>query len=167
MANKTASGKFIDMDKLRLKNEDVIAVGNMRTNARGDELGPGGKIIKTRNEKMNENYKLHTMIPKEDVVYDTLSDARMMANTDTTNAGKQITADEIVTKVEDAASKVTNAVKESEPPRQKVNFGEIKVQGADEVPVVSTKKPRGGLAASVSAPEENKTSIPERKVRRI
>ena len=46
----TAMGKAFDMDQLRLKNEDTIAVGNMNVNARGDKLGAGGKLIKTRNE---------------------------------------------------------------------------------------------------------------------
>ena len=57
---RTALGKQIDMDQLRLNNEEVIAVGNMKVNARGDELGPGGEIIRTRNEVMNEYYKLNT-----------------------------------------------------------------------------------------------------------
>ena len=39
-------GKAIDMDLLRQRNELTPAVGNVRVNARGDELGPGGKIIK-------------------------------------------------------------------------------------------------------------------------
>lgn len=64
---KSANGKIVDMDGLRLKNEDTIAVGNMRTNARGDELGPGGQVVKTRNQRMNENYKLHTMIPTDEM----------------------------------------------------------------------------------------------------
>ena len=34
------------MDLLRQRNELTPAVGNVRVNARGDELGPGGKIIK-------------------------------------------------------------------------------------------------------------------------
>mgnify|MGYP001178273240 CR=1 FL=1 len=57
---RTALGKAVDMDKLRLGNEDVIAVGNMKVNARGDELGPGGEVIRTRNEVMNDYYRLNT-----------------------------------------------------------------------------------------------------------
>jgi hypothetical protein len=57
---KTALGKSVDIDQLRLTNEDVIAVGNMKVNARGDELGPGGEVVRTRNEIMNDYYKLHT-----------------------------------------------------------------------------------------------------------
>ena len=51
---KTMQGKELDLDKLRMKNEMTLAVGNVRMNARGDELGPGGKIVRKREEKMNE-----------------------------------------------------------------------------------------------------------------
>jgi hypothetical protein len=57
---KSALGRAIDMDTLRLANEETIAVGNMRVNARGDELGPGGEVVRTRNEVMAEYYKLNT-----------------------------------------------------------------------------------------------------------
>jgi hypothetical protein len=59
---KTAMGKNIDMDQLRLTNEEVIAVGNMKVNARGDELGPGGEVVRTRNQIMNDYYKLNTPV---------------------------------------------------------------------------------------------------------
>jgi len=64
MASKyrTAQGKTIDIDKLRLVNEKTIAVGNMKVNARGDQLGQGGKIIATRNEVMSQQYKLHSPV---------------------------------------------------------------------------------------------------------
>ena len=39
-------GKEIDMTKLVMQNEMTVAVGNVKVNARGDELGPGGKIIR-------------------------------------------------------------------------------------------------------------------------
>ena len=47
-------GREIDMDKLIARNEMEIAVGNMRVNARGDQVGPGGKIIKTREQLIAE-----------------------------------------------------------------------------------------------------------------
>ena len=52
-------GKAIDMDLLRQKNELTPAVGNVRVNARGDELGPGGKIIRKREEVMADYYRDH------------------------------------------------------------------------------------------------------------
>lgn len=53
---RTMQGKEIDLDKLRNRNETVLAVGNARVNARGDEIGPGGKIIRKREEVMAEYY---------------------------------------------------------------------------------------------------------------
>jgi len=66
--NRTALGKSIDMDNLRLMNEDTIAVGNMRVNARGDELGPGGAVVKTRNQVMDEYYRLNTPTPVDTAI---------------------------------------------------------------------------------------------------
>lgn len=57
---RTAGGKVVNIDNLILANENTIAVGNMGVNARGDELGPGGKVIATRNQNMNDYYKLNT-----------------------------------------------------------------------------------------------------------
>jgi len=48
---KTAiNGKEVDMHKLRMQNEMTVAVGNVRVNARGDELGPNGQIVRRREE---------------------------------------------------------------------------------------------------------------------
>jgi hypothetical protein len=51
---KTMQGKEIDLDKLRMKHESTLAVGNARMNARGDEIGPRGKVIKKREESSIE-----------------------------------------------------------------------------------------------------------------
>lgn len=52
--HKTMQGKEIDLDKLRIRNETTLAVGNAKMNARGDELGPNGKIIRKREEASTE-----------------------------------------------------------------------------------------------------------------
>lgn len=54
---KTMQGKPIDMDLLRKRNELTPAVGNAKVNARGDELGPGGKIAKKREEVLADYYR--------------------------------------------------------------------------------------------------------------
>lgn len=54
---KTMQGKPIDMDLLRKRNELTPAVGNAKVNARGDELGPGGKIVKKREEVLADYYR--------------------------------------------------------------------------------------------------------------
>jgi hypothetical protein len=59
---KTMQGKEIDMEKLALRNELTPAVGNAKVNARGDELGPGGRIERTREKVMADYYKLNTPV---------------------------------------------------------------------------------------------------------
>lgn len=54
---KTMQGREVDMDKLMTQNELMPAVGNVRVNARGDELGPGGRIIKKREDIVAEYYE--------------------------------------------------------------------------------------------------------------
>ena len=63
---RTARGKLVDIDQIIIANEEAIAVGNMKVNARGDQLGPGGKIKKTRNKVMKEFYKPHKVGPMPD-----------------------------------------------------------------------------------------------------
>ena len=50
-------GKEVDMEKLSLQNELIPAAGNAKVNARGDEIGPGGKIIRTREQILQDYYK--------------------------------------------------------------------------------------------------------------
>lgn len=77
----TANGKRINIDAIVSQNEESIAVGNMRVNARGDELGPGGRIERTKEKVMADYYKLNTPVatdlkpmpretPKPDLVDD-------------------------------------------------------------------------------------------------
>lgn len=47
----TMQGKPIDFEAMRTKHEKTVAVGNAGTNARGDTLGKGAKIVKKRDEK--------------------------------------------------------------------------------------------------------------------
>lgn len=53
---KSAQGKTIDLDKMLLVNEKTIAVGNMKVNARGDQLGAGGEIVTGRNQVKDQQY---------------------------------------------------------------------------------------------------------------
>lgn len=47
------------MERLIMKNETVPAVGNLKVNARGDELGPGGEIVRTREQVIQDYYRTH------------------------------------------------------------------------------------------------------------
>lgn len=61
-------GKEVDLEKLSLRNELTPAVGNVRVNARGDELGPGGQIIKTREQILDEYYKNNPRAVPDDTI---------------------------------------------------------------------------------------------------
>jgi hypothetical protein len=54
---RTMQGRMVDIDKLRAANETVQAVGNMGVNARGDVVGQGGRIIKTKDSVMKDYYQ--------------------------------------------------------------------------------------------------------------
>jgi len=64
--HRSMQGKMVDMDKLMRQNELMPAIGNVRVNARGDELGPGGKIIKKREDVIAEYYDSNAA-PKADL----------------------------------------------------------------------------------------------------
>ena len=51
---KSYKGKEVDMSQLLEQQSGTLAAGNMRVNARGDLIGKGGKIIKTREQLENE-----------------------------------------------------------------------------------------------------------------
>ena len=61
---KSANGKNIDMGALRLQNERVRAVGNMRVNARGDVIDDNNEVIRTRNEQVKKQYQQQAHAPQ-------------------------------------------------------------------------------------------------------
>jgi hypothetical protein len=131
---KSAMGKPVDMDMLRLSNEEVIAVGNMRTNARGDQLGKGGKVVKSRSEIMREYHKLNTPVA-EDLPIST-----------SVNAAPP---EDLIEEVEDLApkTKLVTPIAEDTPV-------------ATSAPSVSTyTKPRGSFAEAVAEQTEVKQEL--------
>lgn len=57
-------GKQVDMVSLAKKYEKTIALGNAHMNGRGDILGKGGKIVKTREEQLAEYYEGNKFVEK-------------------------------------------------------------------------------------------------------
>lgn len=53
---KSVRGKGIDLDKIKLKNENSITVGNMKINARGDLIGRSAQVVAGRNQIMDKVY---------------------------------------------------------------------------------------------------------------
>ena len=68
MANKTyktAMGKNVDMAGLRLQNEQVRAVGNMKVNARGDIVDDMNRVISKKTEQVNQQYNKQVTNPNQ------------------------------------------------------------------------------------------------------
>ena len=87
---RSMRGKIIDMDLLRKKNELTPAVGNVKVNARGDELGPGGKIIRKREDIVSDHYGSKTV----------RQSSGTLKKTNKTTEGKKIEITEKLTDVE-------------------------------------------------------------------
>lgn len=68
MQHRSMRGKMIDLDALGGANQDVIAVtgGGMRMNARGDILGPGGKVVK-KIEQIQEEYNAVNSVGRQQI----------------------------------------------------------------------------------------------------
>ena len=64
---RTVKGKEIDMASLVAANDKTVAVGNVNMNARGDILGPGGKIEVPAQEVQQEYYKEKVTASEETV----------------------------------------------------------------------------------------------------
>lgn len=63
---RTAMGRTVDMGAMSTKNEKVRAVGNMKSNARGDLLDAQNKIIKDASSRTAEAYnKTVVNVPKQ------------------------------------------------------------------------------------------------------
>lgn len=57
----TYRGTTIDMDSLRRENEKSVAIGNMKVNARGDQISRG-MVTKTADEIARENHRIQSTI---------------------------------------------------------------------------------------------------------
>jgi hypothetical protein len=63
--HRSANGKQVDMGSLRLRNENVRAVGNMKVNARGDLVDDKNRVITPKNQQVNQNYNKQTQRPQD------------------------------------------------------------------------------------------------------
>jgi hypothetical protein len=61
---KSANGKMVDMGALRQKNERVRAVGNMKVNARGDQVDDENRVVASRNQQINNQYNKQVQNPR-------------------------------------------------------------------------------------------------------
>jgi hypothetical protein len=59
-------GREVDLERLNMVHETTPAVGNAKVNARGDELGPGGVIKRTREQVLADYYAQNPKAVRED-----------------------------------------------------------------------------------------------------
>ena len=59
----TYRGTTIDMDSLSRENEKTTAIGNMKVNARGDQINRG-QITKTADQIARENHRVQSVVVK-------------------------------------------------------------------------------------------------------
>jgi hypothetical protein len=123
----TSRGKQIDINQIKIKNEMVVAVGNAGTNARGD-LVKGGKIVKTREEVMRDQYNIRgNNIPKNDPIRESMA---------------HVEADVVA----------IAAPLDFESPLHELTSSELPT--TDITPDPLANAPRGGLASAVSKSQE-------------
>jgi len=136
----TAQGKQIDIEGLRLANEETIAVGNMKVNARGDKLGAGGRIAETRNQAQDSYYRLNSQVAQ-----------------DFTNQENQ----QIMQQQKESGAQITQGMPmpDPEPEQQLESIVPPVVETEPEVAVAPKAELRGSLASSLAAPVTHKQPI--------
>lgn len=55
---KSTKGALVDIANILEQNETKVAAGNMRVNARGDDIGKGGAIIRTVKKKAQASHNM-------------------------------------------------------------------------------------------------------------
>ena len=153
---RTARGAMLNMDHLRLANEATVAVGNTRTNARGDQLDENGNVVVTKNQAMNQHYntaRSRQNVPRDEPVSRSTSEAkeRERAKADDIDSAKLQEQIEMLTKQlaeKDALLNQAQPAEEPEVPPQVVLTDEID----DLIPPATPL--RGGLAKAIAKKQE-------------
>lgn len=65
MKTLSMRGKSVDMASLMAQNSQKIALGNANMNARGDIIGPGGKVVKPREQLAREYHRSNPKAVKQ------------------------------------------------------------------------------------------------------
>lgn len=176
----TSEGKSIDIEGLRLKNESTVAVGNMRVNARGDELDPiTGAVFRTRAERMKDHYKLNTVVPADEPVSRSARNARAPA----AKAAKPVVSEPVVSESPAFPSAPAKSMFAEEPVIEKVVDNSIDPdtwvdtppapavvdEAVEEVTIVSSRPVDGGIEVEYSdgSMEVIPAPKPTKSVRRL
>lgn len=158
--HRTARGLAIDIEQLRLANEETVAVGNHRVNARGDMLDSQGKIMMTRDEVMANHYNNTNKtfnIPVDQPVVESSNHAKSLQRAEADVIDEQRLQDTISRLTKELAEK--NALLSQQPIPQEMlppvqsNMAQPEVEQVD-ASVEEVPKLRGGLAAAIAKNKE-------------
>jgi len=156
---RTALGKQIDIDRLRLMNETTPAVGNMRVNARGDELDRNGNIIQSREDRVLKNSNVNFNKTFNAVVDEPIPESRAVAAAQPApSKAKDNTAELLATieKLQQELAAKNNQLAQGKTLREAVadtvRLSEQPEEESAEVivtPPADDQSARGGLAAAI------------------
>lgn len=94
----TMQGKTLDVSAIMAQNETTIALGNASMNARGDIIGPGGAIIRRKEQVAQEYHKSNPNAVKTVSLKDLQADVFMTPADAVTEAKKDIASKATVAK---------------------------------------------------------------------
>jgi len=143
----TAMGRSIDFESLKSAGEEVIAVGNMKVNARGDQLGPGGTIERPRNAAMADHYNAGVHVAES------LEDKLLRQKMAGVSSKKRKTSNKISNNTESQImpNESTDDQSLEQPLFQTENTtGENSAHTSAPNPATPDKRLRGSLAASLA-----------------
>ena len=150
---------MLNMDNLRLANESTVAVGNTRTNARGDQLDENGNVVVTKNQAMNQHYntsKSRQNVPRDEPVSRSTSEAkeRERAKADDIDAAK---LQEQITMLTQQLAEKDALLKQAPPVEEAAALDPTAVILTDEIDdLIAPAAPlRGGLAKAIAKKQES------------
>jgi len=182
---KTATGKNIDLETMMLKNEDTIAVGNKFVNARGDELGAGGEVVRSREEVIQDYYRIHNgtipqdrPIPEADEIVkepsqvvdnkpDTTRDPILSEIEDNEPDEDMVDADTLANTLASTAETVParpegTMTEKEEYANAGITQEEAETKAPESTAVEEDETPRGGLASAVAKAKTVRAVTPKK-----
>lgn len=171
---RTAQGKSLDLEKLKLQNEMTPAIGNMRINARGDQLGAGGEVVKRREEMLDQHYQRNIVKNRKGAEPDHIPTRSGKANdiepmvTQTLDRiqADEISLDEIAEQpqTEQVTSKPSNEYEVTGDTEESVTVDPVQPVNQTTGVAKGEKAIKGGLARAIAKTKdyENKKNKPKR-----
>lgn len=158
---RTAMGKTVDLGALMLQNETIRAVGNMRVNARGDNLDSNNRSIEKRTQRVTKQYQKQTnMSPTPVTGRKSRTEKSIHSESKQTkklNKAAKIRAQQNNVQVDDApvvADAISGIVMSSV-----ISETTPKSHAAEEALVLSNVNLRGGLAAAIAQSRQVKQEL--------